>query len=490
MTHIILLSFIMEIPASQIIDQHITRHVTSCTPEELRLSDEFQNTFPILSHLLRKARLFHVECEFQGKVSEHRILLWTAKDNESMGWQLFPPRSVSRCSSAALLQKELGGIFGDTWGGPNTIITTCGSFLVGEAQISKDKLSLFEYAATQIVKNDLRVIGAFPGGDLILLSPSSDLFCASTQDGMDLFSARVRSVPVGSYQLFQFEKTFVEEIEHAAKLHLENLGEPQNAPSPTPTQIPIKLPNRKDAFDSTFVEIPGGEFRVGHASDDPFYMQASDIQEGNIDPFWICVHEVTIQQILAWLNDPTTRFEEHWLLVAGVSKQSRPPAVALTNGEFARNSSSPHAKTETHPISGISWSGAMAFCDWLSAQTGDHYRLPTQIEWEYACRAGTSTLYYFGDVQAIPDDYAWYEWNCNSVMPVGQKLPNKWGLFDMAGNVEEWCSDSVGFAKPLRGGSYRSHYPQLRSATRNLHSSKSYIPSSAGFRLVVEPTNN
>src|SRR3569833_3991884 len=84
---------------------------------------------------------------------------------------------------------------------------------------------------------------------------------------------------------------------------------------------------------------------------------------------------------------------------------------------------------------------ALEFCRWLSAKTGKEYRLPTEAEWEYACRAGTKTAYSFGDDPAQLGEYAWYVENAEKPMPIGKKKPNPWGLYDMHGNVAEWCID-------------------------------------------------
>ena len=93
------------------------------------------------------------------------------------------------------------------------------------------------------------------------------------------------------------------------------------------------------------------------------------------------------------------------------------------------------------PVICITHHSAMEYCRWLSAKTGKTYRLPTEAEWEYACRAGTKTAYSFGDDPSKLGDYAWYVENAEKPQPIGKKKPNPWGLYDMHGNVSEWCLD-------------------------------------------------
>jgi formylglycine-generating enzyme required for sulfatase activity len=146
---------------------------------------------------------------------------------------------------------------------------------------------------------------------------------------------------------------------------------------------------------------------------------------------------------------------------------------------------------EGYPVVGISHHAAMEYCRWLSLKTGKAYRLPTEAEWEYACRAGSDTAYFFGNDPEKLGDYAWYARNSEEeTHPVGRKKPNPWGLYDMLGNVAEWCLDqhdrnqyatypvdrvtlspvklpaAERYPHVVRGGSWEDSAPACRSAAR------------------------
>jgi formylglycine-generating enzyme required for sulfatase activity len=108
--------------------------------------------------------------------------------------------------------------------------------------------------------------------------------------------------------------------------------------------------------------------------------------------------------------------------------------------------------TKQFPVEMVSWNDAQACCTKMSKNDKQKrkFRLPTEAEWEYACRAGTKTAYYFGDDPKKLDEYAWYQGNsADHPHPVGEKKPNEWHLYDMHGNVFQWCEDYYGPYKGL-----------------------------------------
>jgi len=156
------------------------------------------------------------------------------------------------------------------------------------------------------------------------------------------------------------------------------------------------------------------------------------------------------------------------------------------------------------PVQGVSWHEAHEFCEKVSEKACLTVQLPTEAQWEHACRAGTTTAYYTGDAEIDLDRAAWYYANSNEkAHSVGQKTPNSWGVYDMHGNVWEWCQDWYGkyagsaVTDPtgpttetfhvLRGGSWSSGPRNCRSAGRGGEDHRSNNDSS-GFRVVVIAT--
>lgn len=173
-------------------------------------------------------------------------------------------------------------------------------------------------------------------------------------------------------------------------------------------------------------------------------------------------------------------------------------AVMQQTPKFVRKPSDP-----LEPALGVSPNDAEKFCHKVTEETGMPSRLPTEAEWEYACRAGSKTRFSFGDDENELGNYAWYGSNSqNMSQPVGSKKPNAWGLYDMHGNVFEWCSDcysdsysmaqnvdprgsTSGSRHVLRGGSWAFGPDYCRSAAR-FKAEGDYKGTYVGFRLLAE----
>jgi formylglycine-generating enzyme required for sulfatase activity len=165
-----------------------------------------------------------------------------------------------------------------------------------------------------------------------------------------------------------------------------------------------------------------------------------------------------------------------------------------------RNTNIPQA--DDHPVLCVSWNDATAFCDWAAKKTGLGMRLPTEAEWEYACRAGTRTIWSFGDQEAVFTDFGWCVKNSGlSTRPVGQKRPNAWGLYDMQGNAWQLCQDGPGpytgdavdpigsgpaGQRSLRGGCWGGSAIGCRAATRAIDFPAGRS-TATGFRVLLLP---
>ncbi len=186
-----------------------------------------------------------------------------------------------------------------------------------------------------------------------------------------------------------------------------------------------------------------------------------------------------------------------------ISKPFYMGVTAVTQAQYAAvmGENPSEFKGEANPVESVSWDEAVEFCKKLSEKTGRMVRLPTEAEWEYACRAATKTAYPFGGDDADLENYAWYDGNSDGAThPVGQKKPNAWDLYDMHGNVWEWCADwyedypdgaatdpqgpESGTDRVRRGGSWEDSPDHCRSAYRDF-ADPDGDDSSSGFRVVV-----
>ena len=200
--------------------------------------------------------------------------------------------------------------------------------------------------------------------------------------------------------------------------------------------------------DQTFrmVPIPGGRFKMGSS---PFEQGHHEIEspqfEVEIEPFWMCETEVTWRQFELYAltilrsiraKNPNTSENRTSLMDAMAAPTSVYNLETISFGKYFVEGD--------YPASGMDYYAAQAYCKWLTCMTGRYYRLPTEAEWEYACRAGTTTAFSFGNDATKIDEYAWTGNNCEigtGYHEVKRKKPNAFGLYDMHGNVSEWtCS--------------------------------------------------
>lgn len=252
------------------------------------------------------------------------------------------------------------------------------------------------------------------------------------------------------------------------------------------------------------VIVPAGQFLMGTTFEQATLVQAEYVQYCGKDfaEFWHegPPHTVSVPSFYIGMFEVT---QAQWRAVAG---------LPLVNIELPADPS--YFKGDNRPVEEVSWLQAVEFCDRLSAATGRNYRLPTEAEWEYACRAGTTTAYYFGN--AITTEYSNYDgiepygsvgWGADrdETMPVGALgAPNSFGLYDMHGNVGEMCADpwqetyhgAPGDARvwtnggdpyihPVRGGAIISTPAFMRAASRRQDYNPDHPCYRCGFRVVA-----
>ncbi len=213
-----------------------------------------------------------------------------------------------------------------------------------------------------------------------------------------------------------------------------------------------------------FILIPAGDFLMGSN------------QRKDETP----VHRVTVSKPFYLGKYPVT--QRQWVKIMGNNPS--------------------YFKGDDMPVEQVSWNDVQEFIKKLNEMEGtNNYRLPSEAEWEYACRAGTNTRYFFGDTESGLDEYAWY--SGSTTHQVGQKRPNPWGLYDMYGNVWEWCQDkwhdsyegalvdsgaredSSSSLRVDRGGCWSSLARYCRSALRSGNSPDNRY-GFTGFRLLRE----
>jgi formylglycine-generating enzyme required for sulfatase activity len=234
--------------------------------------------------------------------------------------------------------------------------------------------------------------------------------------------------------------------------------------------------------------IPGGKFTMGSPAGEK--RRAADEgpqHEVAIEPFWMEEHEVTWTEYELWglnLDKQRRKIKK----APSTARDEVVDAVAVPTNPYEEMSFG-MGKDNGMPAICMTQFAAKVYCRWLSAKTGRYYRLPTEAEWEYACRAGTKTAYSFGNDASKLGDYAWFTDNSDDhYHRVATKKPNPWGLYDMHGNVAEWCIDQYSadfytrgagkltkeplcpntkeYGRIVRGGSWDDDADKCRSATR------------------------
>jgi formylglycine-generating enzyme len=247
-------------------------------------------------------------------------------------------------------------------------------------------------------------------------------------------------------------------------------------------------------FNPSMSLIPEGKFQMGSNNG---YANEEPVHTVKLHSFYMSTYEVTNGEYCIFLNSQGNQSsgKSTWLNIVnsnycGLISVAGPEKFQVKPGYEAR------------PVVYVNWYGAVAYCDWLNELHGlkgetEGYRLPTEAEWEYACRAGTYTNYYWGNT--MDENYCYCNDCAQNHQNVDSKLPNKFGLYGLSGNIWEWCSDwygeyssssqtnpegpSAGTTKVRRGGSWCSTADLCRSAFRS-SASPGVHGFGMGFRIV------
>ena len=226
------------------------------------------------------------------------------------------------------------------------------------------------------------------------------------------------------------------------------------------------------------IAIPGGSFTMGSQETEPGRKEDEGPAHAvTVSPFWMEKTEVTWEE-----------YEQYYF--GGGKSASAKDADAITRPTPPYGAPDLGWGRGKRPAISMTWHAASQYCRWLSALTGKKYRLPTEAEWEYACRAGSKDAYFFGNDSSQLSEYAAFSGNSKfQTHPAASKKPNAWGLYDMLGNVAEFCQDyyspdeyrrfpfdkwprdptgpEQGVHRAVRGGSYLNPPPRLRCAARD-----------------------
>ena len=260
--------------------------------------------------------------------------------------------------------------------------------------------------------------------------------------------------------------------------------------------------------------IPEGKFVMGSPKDEKDREDENQHEVEITKPFYLGVFTVTVGQFRQFVKDAAYQTEAEKDEEGGFGYNADKKNFEESKKYNWQNVG--WQQTADHPVVNVSWNDAVAFCNWLSKKEGNAYRLPTEAEWGYCCRAGTTTRYYSGDsmetlkaVANIADasfkqKYPQASWamawkdGYPFTSPAGKFKPNAFGLYDMHGNVWQWCADwkgdypqdkivdpqgpKDGKSRVLRGGSFNSDVVLVRSAHRNMLLPASHL-FNVGFRV-------
>jgi len=295
--------------------------------------------------------------------------------------------------------------------------------------------------------------------------------------------------------LSEFCRSEDELIELVQKTARQLLGTPGELAAAEKKELDKTFTN---SMGMEFVLIPAGKFMMGSPGGEAGRGENEGPQrEVQITkPFYMGKYEVKLSEFREFVKATQYKTDAETnggAFVPVKEKWQRKEGVTWMNPGFSQK--------DDHPVICVAWSDAAEYCKWLAKKTGHAYRLPTEAEWEYACRAGTQQAYSFGPDARELSKYEWHGENSGGkTRPVGQKKPNSWGLFDMHGNVLEWCQDWYGnyIAGPAvdpvgpprgsmrvaRGGSWAAPVKILRCAQRRSGLGGSVY---VGFRIVRMP---